>query len=544
MKLPFLLLTAVVVSAQSNVPRYGIFEASHDAAGSYSNPYLEVTAEAVFTRPDGATWRIPLFWDGGQTFRVRVSPDLTGPWSYRVQSSDPGLQNRSGRFVVIPSTKAGGLVTRGSHFARQNGDAFFFLGDTAWSYFTDVPGENHARPQAEAYARARAAQGFNVIHSMLLSEGGDGNSGGPPWHSIGEEKINPAYFREAESRIAFANGQGLTVGVALAWGNKGRGEKFPWGLIPGRAARERYARYVAARLAAYDTYFLISGEWHAELRTRPKESEAEIFREFLALGDAFRAAEPHHRLVGIHPMTAHGSVREFTIAPWMSFADYQQNYSNLHGRAVLSRGGRGPVVNSEYSYHLRDQNGDGHPDKDNSYSLEDMRHASWDIALAGAYLVTGFGTTYFGGRRDPGPFDLDAAKNRDWETQIGYLKSFFSSLPFERLLPADELVSSALLREGDWFEAVASAPGGRAHHPPKLAYWCLAIPGETYVAYVRGASAEIHIDLGARARTYRIRQFNPRTGSFETLSETLIKARFSYRPPDSLDWVVLLEATD
>jgi hypothetical protein len=173
-----------------------------------------------------------------------------------------------------------------------------------------------------------------------------------------------------------------------------------------------------------------------------------------------------------------------------------------------------------------------------------MRHASWDIALAGAYLVTGFGTTYFGGRRDPGPFDLDAATNRDWETQIGYLKSFFSSLPFERLLPADELVSSALLREGDWFEAVASAPGGRAHHPPKLAYWCLAIPGETYVAYVRGASAEIHIDLGARARTYRIRQFNPRTGSFETLSETLIKARFSYRPPDSLDWVVLLEATD
>jgi hypothetical protein len=33
-------------------------------------------------------------------------------------------------------------------------------------------------------------------------------------------------------------------------------------------------------------------------------------------------ADAKNRMIGIHPMTEHGSVREFNTAPWMSFADY------------------------------------------------------------------------------------------------------------------------------------------------------------------------------------------------------------------------------
>ena len=147
---------------------------------------------------------------------------------------------------------------------------------------------------------------------------------------------------------------------------------------------------------------------------RPSTEEA-VRKEFMEIGDSLAAADPHQRMTAIHPMTQHGSVREYNAARWMTFGDYQQNYRDLHGRVLDSLRLNEPVVNSEYGYFLRDQSGDGVPDKDNSTSAAAMRHATWDIIMAGGYVVTGFGTTYFGGHRDPGPFDLDAKKNDVWE---------------------------------------------------------------------------------------------------------------------------------
>ena len=64
-------------------------------------------------------------------------------------------------------------------------------------------------------------------------------------------------------------------------------------------------------------------------------------------------------MIAIHPMTSHGSVREFVgAAEWMTFGDYQQNYRNLHVRILESRPTNLPVVNSEYGYYLRDQSGE------------------------------------------------------------------------------------------------------------------------------------------------------------------------------------------
>ena len=102
-------------------------------------------------------------------------------------------------------------------------------------------------------------------------------------------------------------------------------------------------------------------------------------------------------------MGSDGSSREFNIAEWMSFGDYQQNYNELHRRILESRKFNKPVVNGEYGYYLRDQDGNEIPDKSNSTSLKSIRFASWDIVMAGGYFVTGFGTTYFGGYRDPAP---------------------------------------------------------------------------------------------------------------------------------------------
>ena len=539
--LVLMLLWIPPAAAQKPVEKFTVFDASFESAGSPANPYVEIAADATVMRPDGQAWKIPLFWDGGKTWRLRLSPDRAGTWAYKVASNDPGLNGRSGSFDCRASRRPGGLRASSrwpGHFERQNGTPLWFMGDTAWGYFTDSDEDNHHRQQAEHYAKTRAAQGFNVTHCMLLSEQGVGNQRGIPFDDIAAEKINPGYWREVDERIAFANRVGLTVGLAIAWGDKRGVEPFAWSRFTSPEARKRYARHIAARYGAYDVYFLVSGEWHAEIRARKNASEDDVFREFVDIGNALAAADPHGRMIGIHPMTAHGSVREFAAAPWMTFADYQQNYRDLHGRVLLSRSLRGPVVNSEYGYHLRDADGDGAPDKENSYTTEDIRFASWDIVMAGGYLVTGFGTTYFGGHRDPGPFDVDAKRNDDWEAQIGHIRKLFTQLKWWGLVPSDGLLASAPERAPD---RRVERGGVRAGiRPPATACWVMADPGQTYVLYVRGTHRAVELELGARGRSFLIRRFNPRTGEFAELGTALVANRYRFEPPDEEDWVLLL----
>jgi hypothetical protein len=542
----FLGLSATLV-AQQRAGRYEPITLSFEAAAAPANPYRELTAAAKVTRPGGGIWNVPLFWDGGRTWKLRLSPDAVGRWSYSVNSADSGLNGRSGSFECTESARPGGLVVHKSspsHFARQNGKPVYFLADTAWGYFSDSPEDNHHRAQAEHYAKTRASQGFNAIHVMGMSEQGVGNNRGLPFTDISQEQINPAYWQEVDERIAYANRAGLTVGIALAWADKRKVEPFAWRKLPTIEARKRYARYIGARYGAYDVYFLVSGEWHGEIRTRDNADPEVVFAEFVELGDVLEKADPHDRMIGIHPMTAHGSVREFVpAASWMSFGDYQQNYRHLHDRILMSRHLPGPVVNSEYGYLLRDSNGDGLPDKSNSYSTEDMRFSSWDIVTAGGYLVNGFGTTYFAGHRDPGPFDVDAAKNDEWERQIGYIRSFFEQTQWWNLYPADALLSSKAERGPDRPAPNQREGAARSDvRPPAVAYWAMANPGSAYVIYVRGTTEPVTLEISARPRRYDIRQFNPRTGEYKSTGASVVKDRWIYTPPDTSDWVVLLEA--
>lgn len=111
-------------------------------------------------------------------------------------------------------------------------------------------------------------------------------------------------------------------------------------------------------------------------------------RQFIDIGEILRASDPQRRMIGIHPIAKTsngGSSRDFNRdTKWMDFGDYQQNYVRLHENILESRIFKKPVINGEYAYWLRDNNGDGLVDKDHSANLESIRAASWDIVMAGA----------------------------------------------------------------------------------------------------------------------------------------------------------------
>jgi hypothetical protein len=161
--------------------------------------------------------------------------------------------------------------------------------------------------------------------------------------------------------------------------------------------------------------------------------------------------------------------------------------------------------------------------------LDAIRHATWDICMAGGYAVTGFGTTYLGGGRDPGPFDLNASRNKPWEEQVGHLKSIFGQFQWWKLEPHDELLTCETPRGKDTRELNHIAP-------PKATYWCLAEPGRQYLVYFRGLTSPLTVTMDGRPGQLTATQFNPRTGEQRVLRAA--SGSFQLQPPDEQDWVI------
>ncbi|MBA2564135.1 MAG: DUF5060 domain-containing protein [Gemmatimonadetes bacterium] len=122
------------------VQRFDVHETAFTHSGSVENPYRELSATATFTGPGGETRSVPLFWDGGATWRARFSPDIAGGWSWVTSSANPGLDGKSGSFECVTSPRRGGIRARTGapyHFEREEGTPFWWFGDTQWILYSD-----------------------------------------------------------------------------------------------------------------------------------------------------------------------------------------------------------------------------------------------------------------------------------------------------------------------------------------------------------------------------------------------------------------------
>lgn len=518
----FALLLAAQAFAE-DVPRFGVFEASFTQAGAAKQPYKELSALATLRRPDGKEWTIPLFWDGQAVWKLRVAPDLVGDWSYSIRSADAGLDQMSGRFRCVDSNRHGSIrPMRGHplHFEYEDGTPFFFFGDTAWRVFqTDRP-EKLDRTSALHHVDVRAAQGFNYLHTELAGTGGldsGGNEGGQMLLDPGKEVINPAFFQELDLRLRHINDKGLTCGIVLLYA---RGDPS-WKSLPDEEARLRFARYVVARYSAFDVVFHVTGEYHY----MAKESKV-----FPPIGREIRKTDPHGRMVGIHPGPTGLGVgcEEFARDDWMNFAEYSQTYFQtdwkreatdterdaLRKFILAARKHNKPVVAAEYAYYLRDQDYDGIVDKPHSHTRNSFRRASWVIVMGGGYFVTGFGTTYYGGRREVGPFFVDNPKHKEAVADLDHLHKFFTALQWWMLEPRDDRLM---------------ADDGYAY--------CLADAGKTAVIYACSChGAKLTLDAG----DYTVSRYDPRTGECCPLPAATGGA-VRLIPPDTQDWIFLIK---
>ncbi len=132
-------LYAAAVTIEAN----RMAEVSLESAKSYTDPFNQVILDVVFTTPDKHVLRVPAFWAGGNTWRIRYASPQTGTHRFLSECSDKTnatLHGIAGEVVVTPYTGSNALFRHGPvrvaddrrHFAYADGTPFFWLGDTWW----------------------------------------------------------------------------------------------------------------------------------------------------------------------------------------------------------------------------------------------------------------------------------------------------------------------------------------------------------------------------------------------------------------------------
>ena len=223
------------------------------------------------------------------------------------QTNDPGRINR--RIVVSGS---------GRFLQYEDGQPFFWLGDTGWLLF-----EKLTREEIRKYLENRRAQGFNVVQCVvapslpLANAYGDSafveNDISRPLVTPGGLASDPQqydYWDHIEFAIDEAAKNGIRVALIPIWGSVAIRPANTVTMI------SAYARFLAKRFGAKSNIFWINGG-DIQGNRRP-----EIWN---AIGTGLRSVDSVH-LITFHPFGRTQSSTWFHDATWLDFNMFQSGH--------------------------------------------------------------------------------------------------------------------------------------------------------------------------------------------------------------------------
>jgi hypothetical protein len=183
-----LLFACLRTTAATPVHIWEMQELTFTALNTYKNPYTDATVWVELTGP-GFKKRVYGFWDGGNTFRVRLVATKAGDWTWKSGSTpnDPGLSGKTGSFTAVEwsqKEKSDNPLRRGFLRTSTNnhalnfadgtpylaiGDTWFSMGANRFKWYDDeVKRPIGPRAGFKDYVRLRKAQGYNWV-SMIAA---------------------------------------------------------------------------------------------------------------------------------------------------------------------------------------------------------------------------------------------------------------------------------------------------------------------------------------------------------------------------------------
>ena len=264
---------ALQTGAREHTETNRVTEVLFETQKHYTNPFIDVELDVVFTEPEGSETTVPAFWAGGDTWKVRYASPIVGTHSYRTvcsETSDSGLHGIEGQVELKPYTGKNPLYRHGPlhiasdkrHFEHLDGTPFLWLADTWWKALC----KRMTWDGFQELTADRKAKGFNAIQIVCgpypdeeMMEERWGNEGGLPYTKIDFTVVNPEYFVYADRRIEHLVDAGMVPVIVGGWGRPQGGGKSTL-IQVGLDGYKRHWRNLVARYGAYPTVWMVGGE--------------------------------------------------------------------------------------------------------------------------------------------------------------------------------------------------------------------------------------------------------------------------------------------
>ena len=562
------------------------YEVKLQAENNYSNPYAEVEIWVELKGP-GFDKRVYGFWDGGNTFKVRILASNTGKWVWTSGSNqnDLGLNGKTGGFTALDWTEAEkkkNNCRRGMIQASQNGHGLqysdgtqaFLLGDTWYSagtfrYKWAADDEKHPKGPEMGFkdmVQLRKEQGYNCvaiiasfpvwandgypfnlneedgtcIRSAWRQQGTDSakdmyNEGGRAFEFPGKvpgyenvvpdlDRINPEYFKHLDLKISYLNENGFTPIIEVAR----RDISQVWKKYHNWPVS--YARYIQYVFSRYQANNCILSPIHYDYH---KESvPAEDYNEAANLIiDRFGHPPFGTLLTANASMTTLLNFGGPEKAKWLTLhqlANFRQHEYYWYLTDLYRSAPARPAINGEPYYPYEGHGGQPMAD-------DETQNSNSRSGLYGSFLSGGLAGYIYGAEGMWGA-DIEAGTRfKMWETiqlesgrQIPYIKEFFKGICIQNLIPSADLV----------LPNTAGNPTGYTG----WAYCARTVEKDTFLFYFEKECPLVLIRGLLPDRTYHVRWFNPRNGlwhveaGFETMTADMF-GRFSLPLfPSEEDW--------
>ena len=421
------------------------------------------------------------------------------------------------------------LHVQGRYLVWENGEPFFYLGDTAWELFHVLN-----REETEHYFKERNRQGFTAVQAVALSElegltkpNAYGRlpllfTEGQPDPLLPDTEGDDSYWNHVDFAVETAAKYEMFIVMLPTWG-----DKFHrcWGKGPEIFHEENayiYGQWIANRYKEHwNIIWMLGGD-------RKLEQPHRKIIDAMAAG--IRSVDKHH-LITFHPPGAQDSTDFLADAAYIDFHTAQTSHSIdrcYQIGAVMQKmadASEKPYLDSEPRY-------EAHPacfDASIGYFWDaaDVRQNAYWSVLAGACGHTYGNHAVWSMMRtvsDYFPYTWEQALCQDGAEQMGYVKQLRLRRDYVSLQPAPELLVGN-------YEGMGYMTAARGD-------------GYAYVYAPLGAPFTVDLEMFNGTKCVRGLWFNPRTGIenvfgiFKPGEKTLVV------PPSmgkGQDWVLVLE---
>ncbi|MBN2270599.1 MAG: glycoside hydrolase family 140 protein [Sedimentisphaerales bacterium] len=422
-------------------------------------------------------------------------------------------------------------LTTSGHHLLNNGQPFFWLGDTAWLLV------KRGHEDVEYYMANRSSKGFTVIQMMAIrvnhnnpeesaKQPVQNYAGESPFTALDPVTLNQAYWRHVDFIIETARKHGLVIALAAMWGQDA-GSLFPDPLknnyLYGKLLSERYKNSDNLIWLVTGEYEKINKNWRADNQVI-SDKQRQLLR---AVARGLEAGHGGRHLMTIHPVGT--SSDDFHNDTWLDF-NMQQTWG--HQAANVIRIGSDyrltpvkPVLNGEPGYENR-------PEEPTSSAWKCRCEAYWSV-FSGA-----FGFTYGADRVWQCGGEWRDALEYEAASDMQHLRRLMESRPIQRLVPDQSILRSDA---GDTRKDASYCAVLRSIEPGCAMVYCAkGLPFAIDLSKISGATLN--------AWWYSPRDGLPYSTEFEQIQTPFAtlhtKGTHTFTPPSTgqnQDWVLILD---